>query len=56
MVGAFKRGVSALERKDMSAQEAGGIMYNRGRAKFGKRGMARKAIAGRRRAARQRSR
>lgn len=50
MAGAFKRGEEKLERKGMSKKEAGGIMYNAGKAKYGKAGMARKAAAGRARA------
>lgn len=50
MAGAFKRGEEALEKKGMSKAEAGGIMYNKGKEKYGKKGMEAKAAAGRKRA------
>ena len=50
MAGAFKKLVGKLEKKGLSAKEAGGIAYNQGAKKYGKAGMARKAAAGRARA------
>lgn len=48
-MGAFKKLVGKLERKGLSAKEAGGIAYKQGVKKYGKSGMSAKAAAGRRR-------
>src|SRR6185312_15522038 len=40
---AFSRLQTKLKRKGMSAKEAGGIAYNTGKAKYGKKGMERRA-------------
>jgi len=44
-MGVFKKLVGKLEAKGLSKQEAGGIAYKEGVAKYGKKGMEKKAIA-----------
>ena len=46
MAGAFKKLVRKLEAKGKSPEQAGGIAYKAGVAKYGKEGMAKKAEAG----------
>jgi len=46
----FKQLVKKLEKKGMSPSAAAGTAYDEGRAKYGKKEMARKAAAGRRKA------
>lgn len=46
----FSQGEAALEKKGISKKESGGIMYNKGKAKYGKAGMQKKAAAGRKKA------
>lgn len=46
----FKQLVDKLESKGMSEKEAGGIAYNQGVKKYGKRKMLQMAIAGRKKA------
>lgn len=54
MAGAFKKLVGKLEKKGYSKRYASGVAAKVGRAKYGAKGMARKAAAGRRRAAARR--
>jgi hypothetical protein len=49
MAGAFKRLVRKFRAQGKSKKRAGGLAYTIGKKKYGKRGMARKAAAGRRR-------
>lgn len=50
MAGKFKKLVAKLEKKGISAKRAGGIAYAAGKKKYGAKGMAKKAAAGRRKA------
>jgi hypothetical protein len=50
MPGKFKKLVKKLEDKGLPASEAGGIAYKEGVKKYGKTGMKKKAVAGRKRA------
>jgi hypothetical protein len=50
MASKFKKLVSKLEKKGLSAKQAGGVAYKAGVAKFGKKKMASKAAAGRKKA------
>jgi hypothetical protein len=46
----FKQFQASLERKGMSKDEAGAIAYKAGVKKYGKKGMAKKAALGRKKA------
>lgn len=49
-MGNFKKGVEKLESKGYPKEYASAIMYKAGVAKYGKKGMEKKAIIGRRKA------
>ena len=49
-MGKFKALVKKLEAKGLPASEAGGIAYKQGVKKYGKAGMQKKAMAGRKKA------
>jgi hypothetical protein len=54
MGGRFKKGQEAMERKGMSKDEAGAVMADAGRAKYGKKKMKRMAARGMKRKAKGR--
>jgi len=49
-MGNFAKGVAKLEKKGYSKSYAGSVMYDAGKTKYGKAGMANKAAAGRKKA------